>query len=72
VAFITCLLSFVMQYVNLRSMFSLKWMFERGTLFSVGRLQASNQNVGSASFVQWGFSQSFIRNDKELCVCVCV
>jgi len=43
VAFIVYVLSFVIQYGNLQSMFSLKWMFERATLCCVGRYRLSTE-----------------------------
>jgi hypothetical protein len=44
----------------------------KGNIIFCGSLQASNRNVGSASFVQRAFSLSWlIRSDKKLC-CVCV
>jgi hypothetical protein len=72
VAFIMCLLSFVMQYVNLQSMFSLKLTFERGTLFSVGRYRLSTGML-AVPLLCSGVSHSrgsyvVIRNF----VCVCV
>ena len=71
-AFIMCLLSFVMEYVNLQSMFSLKLTFERGTLFSVGRYRLS-AGMLAVPLLCSGFSHSrgsyvVIRNF----VCVCV